>query len=177
MLLDSTTMLASTASGGILGLDLETFIIQLVTFILAMLVLQRFAVKPILKKLEERRNTIEQGVSLGEQMQKEKAALSKRNEEIVARARAEADKIIADAQAAGRESIQAAEEDARTKADAILKRADEQLKQDVARARRNLEKEMAELVSEATEAIIDEKVDTKKDAALIERALKGAGKA
>lgn len=163
---------ASSAESGILGLSLEALIVQTATFILAILVLQRFAVKPILKKLQERRETIEQGVTLGEQMQKEKAEQDKKREKILADARTEADKIIAEANDAARQNIQQAEENARKKSDAILAQADERIKQDTARARQKLEKDLAGLVAEATEAIIDEKVDEKKDASLIERALK-----
>ena len=36
-----------------------------------------------------------------------------------------------------------------------------------------LEKELVGLISDATEAIIEEKVDARKDAQIIERALKG----
>lgn len=172
MLHSITTFAASSSDSGILGLSVEAFIVQTITFILAILVLQRFAVKPILAKLQERRETIEKGVELGEQMEKEKAAQDAKREKIMADARAEADKIIADAQDSARQSIQEAEESARKKADAILTQADEQIKQDTARARQKLEKDLAGLVADATEAIIDEKVDAGKDASLMQRALK-----
>jgi len=51
--------------------------------------------------------------------------------------------------------------------------ADSRIKQDTDRARRQLETELVGLVADATEAIIDEKIDARKDAGLIERALKG----
>ncbi len=40
-------------------------------------------------------------------------------------------------------------------------------------ARRKLEKDLVGLVSEATEAVVGEKVDAKKDAELIKKAMKG----
>ncbi|HVI60742.1 MAG TPA: ATP synthase F0 subunit B, partial [Candidatus Saccharimonadales bacterium] len=67
---------AENASGlGALGFDPKAFLIQLTTFVLAYLVLRRFAFGPITKLLDERRETIERGVKLGEDMQKEKAVL------------------------------------------------------------------------------------------------------
>ena len=70
---------ADTSSGiGALGVSASSFAIQLVTFVLAYLVLRKFAFKPILKVLEERRQTIESGVRLGEEMQKEKLAMVQR---------------------------------------------------------------------------------------------------
>ena len=66
-----------------------------------------------------------------------------------------------------------AETKAHEKADAIIKEAKQHTLQDVARARKQLEQELIGLISDATEAIIDEKIDAKKDAALIDKALKG----
>ena len=44
---------------------------------------------------------------------------------------------------------------------------------ETARARRKLEAEVVELVIEATEVVAGEKLDAKKDSALLTRALKG----
>lgn len=171
------TNFAEEASGsgiGALGVDGKALLIQLITFVLAILVLKKFAFKPIVKVLNERREIIETGVKLGEQMQKDKAELEAKVTESLRKARTEADKIVSEAQAAGRQVVQEAEDAARTKADGLIAQAGERIKQDTALARKKLEKDMASLVSEATEVIIHEKVDAKKDAALIDRALKEA---
>lgn len=171
------THFADASGIGALGVDGSSLVVQLITFVLVILVLRKWAVKPILKVLNERRETIESGVKLGEQMRKEQAELASKVEETLHEARLKADDIIADAQDNGRQAIRDAEEKARLKADGIIAEAQARLAQDTARARRQLEKEVAGLVADATEAIIDEKVDAKKDAALIERALKGSQKA
>lgn len=164
----------SEASGiGALGVDGKAFIIQLVTFVLAFWVLKKFAFKPIMKVLDERRKVIEDGVTLGEEMKKERTTLEAQISEKLADAREEADGILASAQDNARELVREAEDKAKTKADGILADAKDRIDQETARARQSLEKEMVSLVSEATEAIIGEKVDAKKDAALVERALKG----
>lgn len=166
-------MFSAESSGlSALGVDGRAFLIQLITFILAYFVLRRFAFGPILKVLRERRETIESGVKLGEEMRKEQAELEAKVEATLHKSRQEADKIIAGAQDAGREAIRAAEEKAREKAAGILKQAESRIIQDTARARKQLERELVSLVSDATEAILDEKIDDKKDTALIERLLK-----
>lgn len=168
------TQFAESSSGiGALGLDGKAFLIQLITFLLAFWILKKYAFKPILKVLNERRETIESGVKLGEQMRKDQAAFEAKVEEMLHKARQEADAIIAGAQDSGRQAIREAEEKAREKAAGVLAEAEARIAQDTARARKALEKELVGLISDATEAIIDEKVDAKKDAALIERALKG----
>jgi F-type H+-transporting ATPase subunit b len=165
---------AESSSGlSALGLDPTAFLIQLITFVLAFLLLKRYAFKPILKVLNERRETIEQGVKLGEDMRKEKAQLEEKIDKQLHEARQKADEIISAANDSGRQAIREAEEKAKLKADGIIQSAETRIVQDTARARKQLEKEMVQLVSEATEAIIEEKVDSKKDAQLIERALKG----
>lgn len=168
------TQFGDSSSGiGALGLNLTSFLIQLGTFIIAFLVLRKWAFKPVLKILNERRETIEKGVSLGEKMQKEQAEMEQKVTAALHEARAQADKVIADASDRGRQIIAEAEAKAKEKADTIMLSAEQRIDQDMKLARHRLEKEMAGLVAEATETIIDEKIDARKDAALIEKALKG----
>lgn len=157
---------------GALGINAQSFIIQLITFIIVLWVLRRFAFKPILKVMDERRKTIESGVKLGEEMQKRQVAVEAEAEKTLQQARKEADGIIAQSHDAARQVATEVETKARKKADGILAEAEDRITQETARARKQLEKEIVSLVSDATEAIIGEKVDDKKDAALIEKALK-----
>jgi F-type H+-transporting ATPase subunit b len=168
------TQFGDSSSGiGALGLNLTSFLIQLGTFIIAFLVLKKWAFKPILKVLEQRRNTIEQGVALGEKMQKEQAELQQKVAQALRDARSEADKIIAQAGEHGRQSIAAAEAKAKEKSESLIAAAEDRIDQNMKLARSQLEKELSGLVAEATEAVVGEKVDLKKDAALINNALKG----
>lgn len=164
---------AGSSGIGALGFSGQAFLIQLVTFILAYLVLRHYAFGPILKMMRQRRDTIETSVKLAEQLQKEQVELEEKIEKTLHETRQKADDIIAEAHDAGRQAIREAEDKARQKATAILSEADSQVVQDTARARKQLEKELVGLIADTTEAIIEEKVDTKKDAQLIERALKG----
>jgi len=173
-MIQSLTIFGDSSSSGLgaLGVDGGAFVIQLITFILAFLVLRKYAFAPIIAVLRERQEKIESGVKLGEEMQRERAKLETEVEEKLQAARAEADGIIASAQDNGRQIIRESEDKARTKAEGIIDAAEARIQQDTARARKELEKDLVGLISDATEAIIDEKVDAKKDAALIDRALK-----
>src|SRR3954469_3238139 len=117
MLAPMTNFAESSSGLGALGVDFHAFVIQLVTFILAFLVLKRYAFKPILKLLNERRETIEQGVKLGEEMRRKQAELEAQVEAMLHDARAKADDIVAGAKETGKESIREAEEKARSKAE------------------------------------------------------------
>lgn len=172
-MLNIVTQFGDSSSGiGALGLNLTSFLIQLGTFIIAFLVLRKWAFKPILEILQQRRETIEKGVSLGEQMQKEQAEMEQKVAQALAQARSEADKIIAEASERGRQVVADAETKAKDKSEAIIASAEDRIDQNLKQARSQLETELAGLVAEATETIIDEKIDAKKDAALINRALR-----
>jgi F-type H+-transporting ATPase subunit b len=168
---------AESSSGiGALGVDGKAFLIQLITFGLAFLVLQRFAFKPILKVMEQRRQTIESGVALGEAMKQKQAELEKEVGTALAKARHDADGIIAEARDAAKAAGAELEAKAKKRADGLVAAAEDRISQDTKRARQKLEKELVGLVSEVTETIIGEKVDAKKDAQLIDRALKGGAR-
>lgn len=161
---------------GALGFDGKAFLIQLITFGLAYLILRRYAFGPILDVLRRRRETIETSVTLAEKLQKEQAELEAKVEKTLQATRVQADEIISEAHDTARQAIREAEDKAREKAESVLAEAQNRIATETARARTSLEKEMVGLVSEATEAIIEEKVDAKKDVSLIERALKEAGR-
>jgi F-type H+-transporting ATPase subunit b len=168
-----TNFAAENVSGiGALGIDWKALIIQLVSFVLAFLVLKKWAFTPIIKLMDARRETIESGVALGEKMKQDEAKLQASIDQELAKARTQADGIVAAANETSRDKIREAEAKAQDKAVGILKDADERIKTDTARARKKLEGELVGLISDATEAIIGEKVDAKKDAQLIDKALK-----
>ncbi len=177
MIIPGLQIMGTSSSGiGALGFSLSSFVIQLITFILAYLVLRKWAFKPILKRLNERRELISKGVNLGVEMQKEKHTLEDKLAKEVAKARAEADDIISSATETAKETVNKAQGDAATKAEIILSEARQQTKQEMARAKKSLEGEIISLVSDATEVIAGEKIDAKRDAALVSRALAGGAK-
>lgn len=164
----------TTSSGSLpLGLDLKAFIFQFITFVLLFFLLKKFAFGPIVRVLDQRHKVIEDGVKMGLKMEKEKAKLDDQVAKVMREARAEADKIIATGHKEAREVIREAEKTAQRKADSILADAEVRIGEESERARRKLEKDIVALVSDATEAIVGEKVDPKKDAELIDKILKG----
>ncbi|HEV2402825.1 MAG TPA: F0F1 ATP synthase subunit B [Candidatus Saccharimonadales bacterium] len=158
-------------ASGVLGLSVQSFAIQLVTFLIVLLALRQWAFKPILKVLNERREVINSGITLGEKMRAQEASLEEKVSRELHKARQEADKIVSTAQYEARETVTAAEETARGRSEALLTEAKNQAVQQIQRERVKLEKELVGLVSEVSEAIIGEKVDAQKDAALIDKAL------
>lgn len=164
---------AEEATGlGALGVSAQTFVIQLITFVLVFLVLKKFAFKPIGNMLEKRRQTIEDGVRLGQKLERERDKLDQETARVTREARHEADRIIANGHKEAREVLRDAEKAAGRKADAMLADAEARIHEETEQAKRKLEKDIIGLVSEATEAIVGEKVDPKKDAEIIEKIIR-----
>src|SRR6185437_9314652 len=97
-------LIIAASSGGItdilrdtaetFGWNWKLFLSQIIIFCIVAYLLQRFAYKPILAVLEERRRKIEEGQLNAEKIKKELAEAEKRYQEIVAKANADAQKMI-----------------------------------------------------------------------------------
>lgn len=174
-LVHTSRIFGAEGSGGVaaLGINLKALILQILTFLVVFWLLKRFALSKIVQTLEERRQKIDEGVTLGREMEAEKAKLQDQIKAGLQKARQEADKIIAQAREEANGLVKEAETAAGRKADALMADAHARIEDDVKRARQKLEQDMLSLVAEATEVIIDEKLDDKKDNALIRRVLQG----
>lgn len=161
------------AEGGIatLGVDGKALILQIITFLIVYWLLKRFALSKIIAALEQRRETIDKGVTLGREMEAEKADLEQKVQARLREARKEADKILASAHQEAGELLKDAEATASRKAEQIVNEAHARIDDELKKARKGLEQDMLDLVAEATEVIIDEKLDAKKDQSLINKAL------
>ncbi len=175
-LLTTFTTLANTATEektgiAVLGIDVKVILLQAGTFLLLFLVIKKFALEGIVSTLEQRRQTIDKGVELGLEMEKKKAEFDEELKKLHVKARESADTIIATANKEASDIIKAGEASATKKVDQMLKDAEGRIEREMGKARTQLKDEMLSLVAEATEVIIDEKLDSKKDAGLIGRAL------
>lgn len=176
---ESTTGASHETGGeseGIAALGLSPVAIgaQLLTFLVLFIVVKKFALEGIVKNLQKRHDDINRGLHLTAELDKEKADLDVRVEQALKAARKEADAIIAEAHVETNKMIQAAEEKAGLKADEIIKAAEGKIERDIVEARNGLKKEMAELITDATEAILNQKLDASADRKLVEAYLKGA---
>lgn len=154
-----------------LGIDPLAILAQSITFLLLFWVIKKFALDKIVKTLENRRQIIDDGVRLGREMEAEKERLSEKIDIELKKARNEADTIIAQSREEAGKIFREAEEATSRKVDAMLADAHAKIEEDVHSARVGLEKDIRELVADATEVIIEQKLDTNKDMNMIERAL------
>lgn len=161
---------------GALGLSLPAIVASAITFLVLFFVIKKFALDGIVANLKKREDDINRGLHLTAEMDKKSAELEQTVAAELKKARKEADAIIAEANTETGKMIQAAEEKAKNKADEILRAAEGKIERDIVEARNGLKAEMAGLITEATEAILGEKLDAKSDRKLVENYLKEAMK-
>jgi F-type H+-transporting ATPase subunit b len=161
---------------GALGLSLPAIIASAITFTLLYIVVKKYALSGIVSNLEKREKDINRGLHLTAEMDKKSAELEATVEAELKKARKEADLIIAESRAETGKMIQEAEEKAKHQAGEILRAAEGKIEREITEARNGLKKEMAGLITEATEAILGQKLDATGDRKLVETYLKEAMK-
>lgn len=166
----------STQGIAALGLDPLAILAQAATFLVLFFVVKKYAMEGIVKNLDNRHKDINRGLHLTAEMDKQKAQLDEQVEKALMAARKDADAIIAEAHTESGSIVRFAEESASRKAEEILRAAEGKIERDIAEARRGLRAEMAGLVSEATEAVLGQKLDAGSDRKLVEDYLSEAMK-
>jgi F-type H+-transporting ATPase subunit b len=153
-------------------IDIKLIIAQAVNFGIVLLVLWKFAYKPILKTLNDRSSKIEKGIKDAESSGVKLAEMEKKEKEVLLQAREEAQKIIQQAEKTALQNAKDLEVAAKEQSEKTLEDAKKQIQQEKNKAVKEAKSEIAELVMSATEKIIGEKMDSSKDKELIEKAIK-----
>jgi len=144
------------------GVNWQLFISQLVAFIVVALVLKKFAYKPVLDMLEQRRERIAQAEANAEKIQLELAETKTERDKVLAEANQKAEQLIADAKEAARQVGEAEGQKAVKQAEEIIRKAREATEADRDRMMTELRAEIGRLVVDTT-AKVSGKVLTSED--------------
>src|ERR1700726_2939394 len=132
------------------GWNWELFLSQVISFTIVAFLLRRFAYKPILAVLEDRRRKIEEGMLNAEKIRKELAEAKKRYQEILAKANADAQRMIDEARESSAHLAERQEQEAIAAAEQILAKAREASALEHERTMAELKRELGHLVVETT---------------------------
>ena len=132
------------------GLDVPHFISQVISFAIVAFLLQRFAYKPILKVLEERRQRIAEGLANAEKIKQELAKAEAARQEIMAKASQQANKLIEEARAAAAKVQETETQRAIKAAEDIIAKAQQAGVAERQRMKDELLKELGQLVVRTT---------------------------
>ncbi|MCU0652732.1 MAG: F0F1 ATP synthase subunit B [Candidatus Pacebacteria bacterium] len=127
-----------------LGIDPKILVGDIITFVVLVFILKKYAYKPFLAVLDKRRKEIEEGVKKSEEAEKS-----------LAKIRTLADEVKEAGERKSKEVIQAAEKKAQEKSKAILAAAEEEKGKVVAAARAAMEKEQAQAQAQRQKEAVD----------------------
>lgn len=153
-------ILAQGSGGGIVdsakeigqtfGWNVPLFLSQVISFAIVALLLRIYAYKPILKVLEERRQRIEEGELNAEKIKQQLAEAEQRYAEILAKANAQAQKMIDEARESSGHLAERKQQEAITTAEQIVAKAREANAIEHERTMADLKRELGRLVVETT---------------------------
>jgi F-type H+-transporting ATPase subunit b len=144
------------------GWNWQLFLSQVVSFCIVAFLLRRFAYKPILGVLEERRQRIAEGLLNAEKIKKQLAEAEQRHADILAKANAEAQKMIDEARESSAHLAERKQQEAIAAAEQIITKARETSAIEHERTMESLKRELGRLVVETT-AKVTGKVLTSED--------------
>jgi len=144
------------------GVDWPHLIAQIISFCIVCFILYRFAYKPILQMLDERRRQIAQSLADAEKIKAELAAAEAHRKELMIQANVEATRFIEEARAGAARLQEKESQKAIAAAEQILAKAREAAAQDYASMLAELKREVGRLVVQTT-AMVTGKVLTPED--------------
>eukprot|EP00746_Dinoflagellata_sp_MGD_P111786 gnl/MRDRNA2_/MRDRNA2_485772_c0_seq1.p1 gnl/MRDRNA2_/MRDRNA2_485772_c0~~gnl/MRDRNA2_/MRDRNA2_485772_c0_seq1.p1 ORF type:complete len:165 (-),score=42.86 gnl/MRDRNA2_/MRDRNA2_485772_c0_seq1:73-567(-) len=139
--------------------DIGLLFWMLVTFTIVLILLRKFAWKPILSALKSREESIENALQEAERAREEMAKLKSDNEDILREARTERDKILKEARAAKESMISDAKAKAKEEADRMISNAREAINNEKMAAVTELSNLVAKLSIEIAEKVTRKALD------------------
>jgi F-type H+-transporting ATPase subunit b len=137
----------------VFGVDWPHLGAQIISFCIVCVILYRFAYRPILKMLEERRRQIELGLANAEKIKAELARTEAMRQEVMVQANTQATKLIEEARAAAARVQQQETQKAIAAAEQIIVKSREAAAQDYAHMLAELKREVGRLVVQTTASV------------------------
>jgi F-type H+-transporting ATPase subunit b len=161
---------ATQATGGLgaLGINLKIFLAQLLNFAIVLIVMWRFAYKPIVKLLEERQEKIERGVKQATEVEKRVQDLEREQKEVIITAKSEAAKILDEARAVAQDRKKELLAKAKDEVKSVVTQGKIQLEAQKGQMIQEARAEIAAIAVEAARKILEDDVDEKKATKLAE---------
>ena len=153
-------------------LDPGLFVWTIITFLILLGLLSKFAWKPLLHALEKRENEIAQSLEDAEKARKELDRLTSEGNEIIAKARSEAQAIIGEGKKAADQLKESTLLKAKEMAAANLDDAKEQIKMEKEKAITEIKGEVVGLSLSIAEKLVKKNLNEEDNKSLINESLK-----
>lgn len=152
--------------------DPGLFIWTILTFLVLVALLAKFAWRPLLEALERRQATIAQALDDAQQAKRELERLQRESTEILTSARVEAESIVSRSRSDAEQLREELKQKARAEAAAIVKNAETQIQLETARALQQIRREAVDLSVTIASKILQRNVSKADNEGLIEETLK-----
>ena len=143
--------------------SLGLFVWMGVLFVLLVLLLKKFAWKPILDAVNDREEGIKKALASAEEAKKEMQNLTANNEKLVKEARAERDAMMKEAREIKEKMISEAKEEAKGVATTLIENAQASIEQEKQAALAEIKKSVADLSIGIAESVIKRELASKED--------------
>ncbi|MDA1094329.1 MAG: F0F1 ATP synthase subunit B [Acidobacteria bacterium] len=151
--------------------DPGLFIWTILTFLILLGLLAKFAWGPLLKALDERQATIRKSLDDAVQARQELATMQEKSAALLAEARAEGQSIVAQSRAAAEVVREGLHQKAKAEAAAMVKAAERQIQQETARAIQQIRHEVVDLSLSVASKLIKKNLTVEDNDALIQDSL------
>tara|TARA_B110000014_G_scaffold206089_1_gene156717 strand:- start:180 stop:683 length:504 start_codon:yes stop_codon:yes gene_type:complete len=153
-------------------LDPGLFVWTILTFLLLVFVLAKFAWKPLLKMLQDREDMVRSSIEDAEKAKSELERLNEESEAIMAKARSEAQSILADGKAAAEKVKDDIIAKSKEQANKIREDAGNQIQVEKDKAISEIKKEVVNLTLSVAEKLIQKNLSDADNKSLIDESLK-----
>lgn len=150
------------------GVDLPKLIFQIVNFLLLLYLLNRFLLKPVLERLEERQSKIDRGLEDAESAARDRELARAEREAAVEEARKEAQALVARANKIAEDSRSEILAEARTQAEKLSEKARAEIVAEEEKAMAEIRGQVADLALDAAAKLVGSQMDGATQRRLIE---------
>lgn len=162
---------AQSEQNPLVKLDPGLFIWTVLTFVLLLTVLAKFAWKPLLLMLDERNKSIEESLLSAEKARKELENINQESESILMKAKTEAQSIVGEAKSAADNMKEDIVSKARSEAEGQLEKAKIQINVEKDKAMSEIREEVVNLSIHVAEKIIKKNISKEDNVELIKKSL------
>jgi F-type H+-transporting ATPase subunit b len=152
--------------------DPGLFIWTILTFLLLLVLLAKYAWKPLLVFLASREETIKTSLENAQTAKKELERIQQESAQIIRKAHGEAESIVSRSWSDAEKVREEMKQKAKTEADAIVKESQRQIELETGRALRQIRSEVADLSIAIASKVIQRNVSKEDNSRLIEDTLK-----
>jgi F-type H+-transporting ATPase subunit b len=145
---------------GLLTPELGLFVWTLIAFLIVLVILRKAAWKPILKTLNERETGIAESIAAAERVKKEMGQMQAENEKLMAQAREERSLMLKEAKETKDRIVNEAKEQAKAEANKIIVDAQNQIQQQKMAAMTEVKNEIGTLAVQVAEKILRQQLAT-----------------